>query len=401
MEEQDFLDSIYHTYGIPYMYVSSNQQLLLCSSEEERRDFSCSEYTSSILDLCRCDKKNHIMVHDHHIAMAGIYRNDTGDVLLLGKVFLGLKPQQMLERELEKRYDDLQKAQRVFQLIISLPNFSEQEFTRIVKLVNYYLNQTQMEDVEISDAEETNPLNRSDEEEVYCNKSSHGSFGFEQYLWHCIENGEAQKLLDYLKYNYTGNTGVLVKNPKTNFLRYRKNQFICACTLATRAAIRGGLNSELAYSLSDFYIQNVDEMCSPDEVGHMVNTMFCDFAVRVSKLRIPAEYSTLTKRCISYIQANIRTPVDAQQTADALKVSKNYLLTKFKEEVGLSFVDYVKKAKIEEAKILLEYSDASIVEISEQLAFSSQSYFTSVFRTMVGETPKKYRELSRINAAAK
>ena len=401
MEQALFLEAIYHTYGIPYMLISEQNELKECSSERERREFLRSEYTDCILRLCRADRKNHIVVLEQNIAMAGIFIEKTEAILLLGKVFWGLKPQRVLEKEIQKRYSDPVMAQRVFRLMLSLPNLSEQEFVRIIKLTNYFFNQNQMEDVEICEAEATDRLNRSDEEEVYYNKSSHNSFGFEQYLMRCIENGEAQKLLDYLKYNYTGKTGALVKNPQINLLRYRKNQFICACTLATRAAIRGGLNSELAYSLSDYYIQNVEDMTSSDQVGRTVNVMFCDFAVRVSKCRIPTEYSALIRSCIGYIQAHIRVPIEAQQAAKALNVSRNYMLSKFKEEVGCSFVDYVKKAKIDEAKILLEYTQDGIAEISEHLAFSSQSYFTSVFRTLVGMTPKAYRDYARKNAVAK
>ena len=48
------------------------------------------------------------------------------------------------------------------------------------------------------------------------------------------------------------------------------------------------------------------------------------------------------------------------------------------------------------AKNLLRFSDSSMIEIANQLAFSSQSHFIQQFREVTGITPKKYRDESRL-----
>ena len=58
----------------------------------------------------------------------------------------------------------------------------------------------------------------------------------------------------------------------------------------------------------------------------------------------------------------------------------------------MALADFIQLQRIEEAKNLLRFSDYQISEISTFLAFSSQSYFTSVFKRHTGVTPKKYRE---------
>ena len=50
------------------------------------------------------------------------------------------------------------------------------------------------------------------------------------------------------------------------------------------------------------------------------------------------------------------------------------------------------RCKLEEAKSLLTYSDKSLIEISNYLCFSSQSYFQNVFKKKYGMTPKQYRD---------
>ena len=48
--------------------------------------------------------------------------------------------------------------------------------------------------------------------------------------------------------------------------------------------------------------------------------------------------------------------------------------------------------KIEKAQHMLKYSDYSLVEIANYLAFSSQSHFIQTFKKLIGVTPKKYRD---------
>ena len=61
------------------------------------------------------------------------------------------------------------------------------------------------------------------------------------------------------------------------------------------------------------------------------------------------------------------------------------------EETGFGISDYVKAARIERAKILLETSDSSVQEISDKLGFTTRNYFTRCFREITGKTPMEYR----------
>ena len=68
-----------------------------------------------------------------------------------------------------------------------------------------------------------------------------------------------------------------------------------------------------------------------------------------------------------------------------------YFTRRFREETGLGISDYVKKARIDRAKLLLKTSDDSILEISEALGFTTRNYFTKCFREVTGMTPIEYR----------
>lgn len=59
--------------------------------------------------------------------------------------------------------------------------------------------------------------------------------------------------------------------------------------------------------------------------------------------------------------------------------------------MGISVKDYIKKIKVERAKIILRSETISIQEISEALSFGTQSYFAETFHKFTGMTPGEYR----------
>ena len=100
-------------------------------------------------------------------------------------------------------------------------------------------------------------------------------------------------------------------------------------------------------------------------------------------------------RSIKYIRLHTNSNLSVQEVADAVGLSRSHLSHKFKETMGFDISAFIMRCKVEEAKSLLVYSDQSISEISNYLCFSSQSYFTSVFRKKYGLTPKEYRLQNR------
>jgi YesN/AraC family two-component response regulator len=71
-------------------------------------------------------------------------------------------------------------------------------------------------------------------------------------------------------------------------------------------------------------------------------------------------------------------------------MNANYLTQLFKKEIGENFSSYVLQVKIAHAKHIMETTDKTIAEISEYLAFSSQSHFNNVFKKITCTTPKQY-----------
>ena len=72
-------------------------------------------------------------------------------------------------------------------------------------------------------------------------------------------------------------------------------------------------------------------------------------------------------------------------------LSPSYLSRIFKKETGYTINEYLIQVRIEKAKRLLHRKDLRVTDVADAVGFDDQSYFTKVFRRMVGTTPLKYK----------
>jgi ligand-binding sensor protein/AraC-like DNA-binding protein len=102
------------------------------------------------------------------------------------------------------------------------------------------------------------------------------------------------------------------------------------------------------------------------------------------------------KRSIAYIQRNINRAITLEEVSDHVFLSQYYFSRLFKKEMGVNFVTYLNRQRIERAKMLLMDSSLSIDAISHNLGFSQTSYFCKLFKMLTQTTPAKYRKKSDI-----
>ncbi len=175
-------------------------------------------------------------------------------------------------------------------------------------------------------------------------------------------------------------------------LRNAQYLFVASITIATRFAIEGGLDTETAYNTSDLYIRKLDQCRDEEDVMQLHREMFTFFTARMAGIKKKSEYILPIAQCVEYIEAHLHMPLRIEELAEQVHLSPGYLSVLFRRETGKTFSDYVLYRRIQTAQNMLLYSGYSSTEISEILAFSSQSYFIQCFRKQTGITPKQYRQ---------
>jgi len=98
------------------------------------------------------------------------------------------------------------------------------------------------------------------------------------------------------------------------------------------------------------------------------------------------------RQAVSYINEHLDQNLTLAEIAAAVRMSPNYFASLFKQSTGLTPHQYVMKCRIEKAKQLLHHQQLTLVEICQEVGFTSQSHFTRVFRKHAKTTPKAYRD---------
>ena len=174
-------------------------------------------------------------------------------------------------------------------------------------------------------------------------------------------------------------------------LRNMKYLFIVNTGLATRFAIEAGAPQELVYSTSDVFIRKGDVAETEDEIREL-NKGFWEILVKlVRDSRKEKHYSKPVTKSIDYITSHFNSKVTLEDLAKETELTPNYLATLFKQETGLTVVEYLTRFRIDSACALLSQTEYAYLQIALSLGFCTQSYFTKVFKEHVGCTPRIYR----------
>lgn len=237
-----------------------------------------------------------------------------------------------------------------------------------------------------SDTEKQRTVRRYDEEKEQ--SSVHNTLAIENALMSIVSKGDSVALKRWASAAPAVSGGLLAGNQ----LRQMRNTFIVTATLVSRAAIRGGMSEDDAFSLSDAYIQQVELLSTYSGITNLQYHMLQEFTEQVERLQMGKHATKLALDVANYVRNHISEPIRVEKLAYELFISRPYLSARFKKETGISLTDFILGEKTEEAKRLLRYSDRSASVIAAYLGFSSHAHFSKVFRKYSGMTPNDFRE---------
>jgi AraC-like DNA-binding protein len=159
----------------------------------------------------------------------------------------------------------------------------------------------------------------------------------------------------------------------------------------SRAAVDAGADINEIFLINENFTENINEFSNLEDLSIWVTNMlqrFISFTFEFDKVK----HADAVYKVIEYIKANFQRRMSLEEIAASTYLSKTYLSSLFKKETGYSISEYINIVRIERSKSLLLEENISIIDIANLCGFEDQSYFTKVFKHIVGITPKKYRE---------
>ena len=252
------------------------------------------------------------------------------------------------------------------------PPHSYRENTDVGKAIKKKVQKTLFEDRE--NADELPHHERLEEKKMYAVISS-GDVAAVDARIHALNQSGSDIIVGYLS-----------DSP----LRQARYLFVSAITIYTRAAMDGGVPEEIAYNISDSYIQAADQLTDPDEITLLTLHAMKEFTQAVADC-IYRDCSPVIRSCCAYIQAHLHEVISLQNLSDTYHRSRNYVSDLFEQELGQRPMQYIRTQKLQAACDLLETTDLPVADIATTLAFPSHSSFSGYFAAQYGMAPLTWR----------
>lgn len=83
------------------------------------------------------------------------------------------------------------------------------------------------------------------------------------------------------------------------------------------------------------------------------------------------------------------------KAAGEFYLNSSYLSRIFKQEAGVSFIEYVNSLRVEKAKVFLRDTDLKVYEIAEKVGIENANYLGIIFKKNVGCSPYEYRNRNK------
>lgn len=164
------------------------------------------------------------------------------------------------------------------------------------------------------------------------------------------------------------------------------------------------------FSFSEASVEKVEallnELCAEFKNRHQgyalnAKALFLNFLVLFLREQSPGAigsapgYEQTFSRIFDYIAEHYGEKLTLPMLAARARINRKLFGKLFSRVSGMSFSAYLIRYRVEQSRIQLEHSDKSITEIALDCGFFDGSHFTRIFRTVLGLSPKEYRNLCR------
>lgn len=389
-ETQQLLPQLYQTFGIPILLFPTNHtEQTITYPDDDIYTELLLPYQSRFENM---PQPVHYHINELFYTVACFWNKEKNYKLILGPV-----PSTLVSKSTARALlygINLTFSDQLLQKVFKLPIYQQGRLLNIYSFLCQTLLNKRILPLEITNILNNHvsiPITEKKTENFYQtseHQNFHSTWEFERRLLSYVREGNINKLKLLIDNPENIDAGIIADDN----LRQIKNLYIASTTLAIRAAIEGGLEPEVAYQFSDLVIWEMEKLTNLEAIMKWQQSSLVELTQKVAALKTGKTVSPLVHQVLNYIATHINEPLTVNSIARILYQNRSYLSRIFKSEMGINLSDYIVERKLLEAKDLLRFSERSISEISNFLAFSSQSYFQTIFKKKYGITPLQYRK---------
>jgi AraC-like DNA-binding protein len=96
-----------------------------------------------------------------------------------------------------------------------------------------------------------------------------------------------------------------------------------------------------------------------------------------------------------YMERRLSEPISISEVAAAVNLSASYFAHLFRDQAGVTPMQYVQRLRLEAARLLLERTSCAVREVMLQVGYRDPSHFSREFRRQHGASPRRWRTAQR------
>lgn len=160
--------------------------------------------------------------------------------------------------------------------------------------------------------------------------------------------------------------------------------------LISRSAIDAGAGVQEILLFNEQNIREIEKISTIEDLSAWITVIMRRF-VQYSFDFSSVKHSDILYKIMQYVKANYNRKITLDDIASYVSLSRSYVSSLFKKEMGEGLSVYVNRVRVEKSKVLLLSESVSMADVGGLCGFDDQSYFTKIFRASTGVSPKKYR----------
>ena len=166
--------------------------------------------------------------------------------------------------------------------------------------------------------------------------------------------------------------------------------------MLSRAALEGGADTEQIFGLNYHYLQEIYEIDNVEDLADWLSQIMVRFSECVFSFA-DIKHADIIYKAADYVKRHYMEKITLEKVAAYVYLSPSYFSKIFGEGMNCKFNNYLNRVRIQNAQRLLLDETKSLEEVAYLVGYEDQSYFSKVFKKIVGQPPRRYRETQLAN----